>query len=744
MTKRLLVAIAGAVLAFSSALHAADVASPVPPIPLHRTSGPITVDGKLGDAGWQNAATIDRFYETSPGDNIPPKVKTTAYITYDDRYFYIGVRCDDPEPAKIRAPFVDRDAVIGTDDNIAILLDTRNDKRTAFEFRVNPRGIQGDGLFNDSNGSEDFSPDFFYDTASTIDAGGWSTEMRIPFSSLRYPKADPQTWNIIVWRNYPREYRYAFQSAPSPRESNCYICHAHPLTGLTGLPEAGHLVAAPYITAQSLAQPRGDLGTPLRTDPLHKDIGVDVKYNPTADTTLDLTLNPDFSQIEADVAQITVNQRFAVFFPEKRPFFLEGFDLFDTPIQVAYTRTITAPRWGLRSTGKFGATAYTLLVSEDEGGGLVVLPGPLGNDFAAQDFHSLATIGRVRHELGRSFIGAVLTDRELQHGGHNRVIGPDFQWRPSDSDSVTGELLFSQTKDPNRPDLSPAWLGQSRSDVAGVVSWRRQTLKHDFAVDVRQLGEDFRADLGFVPQVGYREYLAAWGMHFYPEGFLRFIRPSILVDEQTDRHGDTILQTVSLGAGVQGRKNLAAGFTFRPAEKVRVGNELLEQSYGTVDFQIDPSRRFTRISLSTRLGESIDFANERVGHGATVSAIATFRPIDRITFDVTANREWLNVTGGRLYTAQVERLKTTYSFSSRSLIRAIGQYVATERSPERYTFSVPRHSGTFLGSLLYSYKLNWQTVFFFGYGDDRLITASNDLVRQDRSIFLKISYALQR
>jgi hypothetical protein len=720
--------------------HAAET----PPMSVHRTSGGITVDGKLDDAGWKDAAVIDQFYETSPGDNTPPKVKTIARVTYDEHYFYIGVRCEDPEPAKIRAPFVDRDAVIGTDDNIAVFLDTRNDKRSAIELRVNPRGIQGDAIYNDANGNEDFSPDFYYDTAASIDAGGWSAEFRIPFSSLRYPHADPQTWNILVWRNYPREFRYAFQSAPISRDTNCYICHTHPLTGLTGLPEAGHLIVAPYVTAQSFAHPETAPGTPFKTDPVRTDAGVDVKYNPTANITLDITANPDFSQVEADVAQITVNQRFAVFVAEKRPFFLEGFDLFDTPVQVAYTRTITSPRWGVRSTGKFGATAYTLLISQDGGGGFVILPGALGSDVAPQDFRSLATIGRVRHDIGASFVGAVLTDREMENGGHNRVLGPDFQWRPNDGDAVTGELLYSQTRNPNRPDLTPSWTGNSQSDLAATLSWNHLREHHDWFVEAKQLGEEFRADLGFLPQVGYREYDANVGLRFFPTRFLRFVRPSIVVDRQTDMDDRTIFQQTSLGVTMNGRRNLQAFFNVRPQEKVFVGSELLEQTYGTFFLQFDPSRRFTRVSLQGRLGDSIDFANGRVGKGASVLAATTLRPIDRLTFDLQANREWLDVDGGRLFTAQVERMKATYSFSAKSLVRAIAQYVSTERTRDLYGFPVPRHSGSFLGSVLYSYKINWQTVLFLGYGDDRLLTAQNDLVRQDRSVFFKVSYAIQR
>ena len=228
-------------------LRAEDPPAPAP-LAIKRASGPITIDGDLNDAGWRGAATIDRFYETNPGNNTEPKVKTTAYLTYDDHYFYIGVHCEDPEPSKIRAPYVERDNVIGTDDNLAVFLDTANTKRNAMELRVNPRGVQADGFFNDANGSEDFSPDFFYDTAAKIDAHGWNAEYRIPFSSLRYPKTDPQTWNILIWRNYPREFRYGYYSAPGNRNTNCLVCLAQPIVGLTGLPEAGHLVAAPYVT----------------------------------------------------------------------------------------------------------------------------------------------------------------------------------------------------------------------------------------------------------------------------------------------------------------------------------------------------------------------------------------------------------------------------------------------------------------------------------------------------------------
>jgi hypothetical protein len=706
------------------------------PIPLTRSVA-ISLDGKLEDAAWQSAAKIDRFYETSPGDNTPPKVNTVAYITYDEKYFYIGVRADDPDPSKIRAPFVDRDGVIGTDDNIAIFLDTRNDKRSAIELRVNPRGVQADGIFNDANGNEDFSPDFYYDTAATIDAGGWSAEFRIPFSSLRYDASDPQTWNILVWRNYPRDFRYGIHSAPLPRGSNCLICHTHPLTGLTGLPAASHFIAAPYVTAQQVARPENGPGTPLDDGDFDTDVGLDLKWTPTANNALDLTINPDFSQVESDVAQITVNQRFAVFFPEKRPFFLEGFDLFDTPMQVAYTRTITSPRFGVRATGKQGATAYTLLITEDRGGGLTILPGPQGSDFAPQDFKSYATIARVRHDVGSSFFGAVLTSREIDGGGHNRVFGPDAQWRPNDADSITAQFLFSDTTNPDRADLSSAWNGESFRSHAFDVELSRDKRGYDLFLEAFDVGDGFRADLGFIPQVGYRELTAAAGLRFYPEGKVRFFRPSILVSQQTNQDNDKIYELVSLGVNGFGVKNAQFSALFRPREKIRVGNQLLEQTYGTFFLQFDPFRRVPRITIDTRFGEQIDFGGARVGKGAFIGLGTTIRPHDRLDLQFNLNREWLNVDGHRLFTADVQRVRAQYSFSANSLLRVIAQYVDTE-------FSDATHDGSFLGSVLYSYKLNWQTVLFVGYGDDRVLTETNDLEQSGRSLFFKVSYAFLR
>jgi Domain of unknown function (DUF5916)/Carbohydrate family 9 binding domain-like len=746
-------------LLFNISAKAAEIPPVGPPLSVPRAAGKIVVDGKLDDAAWQQAAVLDTFYETYPADNTEPKAKTVVYLTYDEHDFYIGIHAFDPEPGKVRAPFVERDKVLGTDDNVAVFLDTRNDRRSAVELRVNPRGNQGDAVYNDSSGNEDFSPDFFYDTAGQLTADGWTAEMRIPLSSLRYPKLAENRWGILVWRNYPRDQRYAFHSSPIARGSNCWVCQSRELTGLTGLPGGGHLVVAPYVTGQRLGEPRNGPGSTLEDQSPEADAGLDVKWTPSASNALDLTINPDFSQVESDVGQIAVNNQFAIFFPEKRPFFLEGLDLFDTPIQAVYTRTITEPRWGLRDTGKLGSTSYTVLLTEDQGGGSVIIPGSTGNDFAPQEFSSNVLVGSLRRDFGASYLGMLVTARENdgtghdQGAGHNRVVGPDFLWRRSETDQMTGQLLVSDTETPNRPDLYPTWDGRQLTSHAGHLEWLHTGRDWTWRATVQDFGEDFRADEGFVPQVGYRSGRYALYRNFYPQqGLFRRVAPYTIVRYVESPDGDLIRRQTNPGVQIQGQRNMSTGFEVAVRERLRVGNQELERTDVNFYFQIDPGRRLSRVGGSVLLGDSIDFANGRVGQGGDLSLFGTLKPTDHLALDFNADRQWLDVRSanaggglkGRLFTAQIERLKATYNFTARAFLRVIGEYLDVNRDPRLYTFPVSADSGSFAGSALFAYQINWQTVLFVGYADDRLQNPLGDLQRADRLVFVKISYAFQR
>jgi hypothetical protein len=719
---------------------------------VHRAAGPILVDGDLDDAGWQGAARVEQFFEAFPGDNVEPKVRTVAFITYDDRYFYVGFRCDDPNPAAIRAPYVDRDNVIGSDDFVAVFLDTHGDRRAAAEFRVNPRGQQTDGILDDGSGNEDMSPDFFYDSAAKITSRGWQAEIRIPFSTLRYDRSKPVNWGIVVWRNYPRNFRYQLYNVPIPRNSNCAVCHAVAITGLENLPAGGHLVLAPYGTLTEEGEPRGGPGTSFRNKPVGGNGGLDAKWTPSASTALDGTINPDFSQVESDVGQISINKQFAIFYPEKRPFFLEGTDMFQTPIQAAYTRTITSPRWGARATGKIDSTAYTVLVTEDRGGGSVVIPGATASHFASQNFGSLAAIGRVRHDFGASFAGLLLTDREnsaSDGGGHNRVLGPDFLWRPSDREQVTGQFLYSDTTLPNRPDLDASWDGSKLVGHAAYLQWRHSDRKWLWIAQYQDVGGGFRADDGFVPQVGYRFEKAVVAYNFYNLGPLTQLTTGPFCIYSTLPDGGVVQRLCGVFFNPSGALNLNGEIDLVPGERDRVGDTVVN-SHFTVYFgnlSIDPGRVFSRITLSGFVGDNPDVANARPGHGADFNLTGTIKPTEHLSLDFNADRQWLDVgVGGvsqRLYSAQISRLKATYNFTSRTFLRLVGQYYAATRNPALYTQAVDAEDRSFNASALFAYKLNWQTVLFVGYGDSRALDANGALAPAGRQFFVKASYAFQ-
>jgi len=741
-----LIAVLGGSAAFASAQSSLSGAT----FHLTRATSEIRIDGDLSDDAWRTATRIDKWYEINPGDNTEPLVKSAGYLTYDERFLYAAFEFDDPDVSKIRAPFGDHDAINGNSmDFGGIFIDPLHTGRTALELFVTPSNVQFDAVTDDASG-EDSSPDFFWDSAARITAEGWIVEMRIPFSTLRYNSADVQAWGILLFRNYPRAFRYQILSAPFPRGGNCTVCRENLLEGLEHLPTGGHLVAAPYVSGSETARPRHDeLGRPLVGDPLKGQAGLDLKLTPNATDAVDVTIKPDFSQVESDTAQISANERFALFFPEKRPFFLEGVDLFQTPIRAVYTRTMTSPTWGARVTGKERGVRFTALVTEDAGGGSVILPGPNGSSTAPQDFGSTVLIGRVKRDLGLSFVGALLTDREAtDERAHNRLVGPDFQWRASAADVVAGQWLFSETSMPNRPDLAEQWTGATVSGHAMQASWNHNARYLDASAKYGAVGGGFRAGTGFVPQVGYRDEGAEIGWTAYPTGLVAKARTFANVDYQTEPSGTVITRDAE--AGIEVNTRWSGSMKLRYIDnQTRAGDVLLGRRQVGYRAQFSPSRRVSTIGIEGTGGQEIDFANARPARGVTINLNATVQPTDHLAVDVLENTRWLDVdtlssSTARLFTQRVSRVKGTYTFTARLFVRVIGQYVETANDPSLYTSPVDARSGTFNGSALFAYKLNWQSVMFVGYGDDRELSDERVLERFDRQLFVKLSYAFQR
>jgi hypothetical protein len=755
----LAVPLAFACLVAASAASAA-APRPGPPIAIVRATAPITIDGDLSDPGWKGVPPVTQWYETRVGDSVEPQVKNVGYLAYDDKYLYAAFEFEDPNPRLIRAPLGDHDQLSGTTDYGGIIVDSRNDGKTAQMFLANANGLQYDAISSDVTG-EDSSPDYFWDTAGKITATGWTLEIRVPFSSLRYARTPAPTWGILLYRNYPRDQHYQFFSAKLPRDVNCFICNSSKMTGLERLPQDSHLVVAPYATAQKTAAlPDGGnapLGTPLEMGSTNKQWGADVKWSPLSGLALDGTYNPDFSQIEADAAQIVANERFALFYPEKRSFFLEGVDLFSTPFAAVYTRTINNPDAGARATGRANATAFTGLWADDAGGGLVIIPGSQGSAFAEQPAHSNVGITRARRDFGQSFVSALATFRDYADGGQNLVVGPDGQWRPNPRNTFTGQALWSDSKTPNRPDLNPdgsgqpwEWDGRHLQDHALVANYQYSSTHFDFFTQGEELGPQFRADNGFIPQVGFRELYGQTGWTTRPEKkFFTRIRTfaQSYVDQQVS-DGATLQKSGQVGFGADGRWSSFTRLELN-YDEILVGGQMLKRFRPRLELDASPSRAFGNLQFIGYFVDEIDFDNAREGTGANLSLSGTCRPDDHAELTFTGSTRWVNVDdpalgAGRLFTASLGRVRGTYMFNSRCFARLIGQYLETTREPALYTFSVsPKSAGLSLSGL-FAYKLNWQTVFYAGYGDDNLYSSTTSQMEQFRQqAFLKISYAWQ-
>ena len=734
---------------------AAAVPAPPPPaaepgpLRIGRVSSPIEIDGDLSDAGWQQVERITTWFETNPGDNVEPKVRNVAWLAYDQEFLYAGFEFQDPDPNAIKAPLGDRDNVPSYTDYGGIIVDPRNDGTTAQMFLANPRGIQYDALSSDASG-EDSAPDFYWDAAGRITEGGWALEMRIPFASLRYEESDPAQWRIMLYRNMPREFRYQIFTSRLPRDSNCFICNTRPLVGLAGLPSGGHWVLAPYATGNQVQTPEGGTaGGDLVSDDPSGEVGVDAKWIPNPNMVFDATLNPDFSQIESDAAQIAVNERFALFYPERRPFFLESADMFSTPFQAIYTRTFNQPMWGARSTGQLSSNVWTVLAGQDEGEGGIIIPGVLGSTVALADFESNVAIGRYRRDLGKGFASVLYSGREMEGGGYNHVLGPDFRWMPTTSDTITGQLLFSATETPDRPDLAEEWDGRELDGWAGQLWWSRSTQLWDFYAFTQALDEGFRAYNGFVNQVGIREQIAEVGRTWRPEGkFYSRFRLFTFSHYKDDEDGNQLELGIVPGFAMDAKLNSFVRMEFAYHELLGI-EKIHERWQLRPTIEIRPGKLLSYLFVGGRFGEEVDFANDRLGDGMTLNTQADLRPTDHLLLTLNANRRYLDVpdeTGekGRLFTADVLRLRAVYTFNARSWLRVIGQYVYTERDPALYTFPVSEESGDFSSSAVFAYKLNWQTVLYLGLGDNQIYSEATDTLEEsDRSVFLKVSYAFQ-
>ncbi len=715
---------------------------------------PIEVDGALLEAAWQSATVVPLTHEWAPSDNAAPPVATECLVTFDDENLYVAFRASDPDPAQIRAFLADRDTAF-LDDTVGFLLDTFNDRRRAFSFRVNPLGVQMEALVNDldptSSGDvrEDWSWDAIWDSAGRLTEGGYEVEIAIPFRQLRFPSGgQPQTWGFLATRSYPRSVVHQLASTRNERSLDCLVCQLDSIAGLQRIESGHNLEVVPTVTA-SRTDARPALSQPLQSGDEDAEAGISVRWGITPSVSLNLTANPDFSNVEADVAQLDVNERFALNFPEKRPFFLEGSDFYSTHLPVVFTRTVTDPKFGLKLTGKQGPSAFGIIAAQDQFNNLLI-PGPERSRTESIDEDLSSAVLRYRRDVGKfSTLGLVYTGREGEDDYSNHVYGVDGTFHFTASDTIRVQALGSTTRyDDAVAQRTRQPLG-TFDDRTLAFEYVHGTKNWFWGGNYEDRGDEFRADSGFLPQVGTTYAGGAvrrifWGQ---PGGWYSRFVAEVNGSRNKDHGGLVLDEDINLFLTYEGPRQSVVRLRLLP----RNHESFLGRAYShqRADFLVSTRPRggfFYELFL--RGGEDIDVTNNRSIDLFSQRHRVEWKLGRRLSGNLQYTHQAFEFEGDRYLTADLAQTRLIYNFNVHTFVRLILQYQDVTRVPSLFNnpASVRAKQETFFTQFLFSYKLNPQTVLLAGYSDNHEGTVQGpvelDLRQRDRTFFLKLGYAL--
>jgi Domain of unknown function (DUF5916)/Carbohydrate family 9 binding domain-like len=527
-----------------ASILSAEIFQPVyhPKMNVSIIQGEIKIDGKLDDSGWKTAVLVKDFVENSPGDQVEPPVKTKAYITYSDSHIYVAFVCQD-NPSSIRASMCERDN-LGRDDNVGFFIDTYGDGTWAYFFNVNPYGIQADALWS-KNGGEDSNYDLIWESMGRMTESGYQIELAIPFSSLRFPDDDKQVWKAEFWRNHQTEVRRQYSWAAYDRDEKCFPCNWGTLNGIENVsPGQGIEILPSIIGFQSgTLNDFSDPTSSWNNEDIDGDASLGIKYSINSDITAEISINPDFSQIESDATQIDVNSTFALFFPEKRPFFQEGSDLYNSFFNTIYTRSINNPQVTSKLTGRMGSTSIAYIAALDEHSP-VIMPFEESSAFLVNG-KSISNIFSAKQAMGdNSQIGLILTDRRYTDGGSGSVIGFDGDIRLTKSHYLQWSFNTTHTEEPDdtllTTGLNDVFFDKGRH-TAGFDDesfWGHAVLaatgyySRKYTVDFTYIEKSprFRADNGYEPANNQRTAIFLSNYRLYPNGkFLVSFSPALRV-----------------------------------------------------------------------------------------------------------------------------------------------------------------------------------------------------------------------
>ena len=707
----------GIVLAALGASPSLAVAQTTAPKELqaHRTSTPPKLDGVLDDEAWSGGPlSLDTWMSYNPMRGEAAAETTHVWMAYDDEALYVAFRCLDSQPQRIRTTISRRDNAFG-DDWVGLSLDSSRAGQLAYHLFVNPSGIQMDALQSGSGG-EDFSPDWVWDSAGHVGREGWSAEIRMPLENLRFRSGSDIRMGVLFWRRLSRTgVSTSWPEMPSGKwvfESNASIVFDR-------LESRRLLEMIPSATFSS-NQARRDAsiwnGTRAKGD-----VGVSVKYGLTSAMTLDATINPDFSQVESDAFEVEVNQRFPIFFSEKRPFFMEGQGLFniagtngDASMRTAvHTRRIIDPSAGVKLTGAAGRHTFGLLSSADA--------SPAGSR------QRVFTVAREVMNFGRGrYVGALLADTEYG-ADHNRVAGGDVSLKKGEHFQANGSFLSSHSR---------TQTGETSRGIGTQGSYFYNTRRFVVGGQLEHYDRGFRMDTAFINRVGLTRGWQYQDLNFYPSHqafqWIKRINPFFWVSGATDR----------VQGGTEAFYLPALRFNFTRAGFLRVDYGNGHETFAGRQFDVGRMMfegsvqilRWLNIGGGAQRGPAIfyDAEDPYQGYRRSGNVRIGLQPNSRVNSHTAYSFETFDDrrTGLNVYRVHILNMRNTYQFTPRFFMRAVTQFDSSRKRV--------------LADFLASYELSPGTVVHAGYGS-LFGTAHDDMefgryVATARAVFFKASY----
>lgn len=696
----------------------------------------------------QLLAKIEGFAQVMPTEGGPVGVRTEAYMGYDTEALYVIILAFDPDPSKVRARLARRDAAgIFSDDLIELRLDTFDDHRQGYYFAINPYGVQIDALWSEGEGGFDQSFDCVWRSRGQITEDGYVVWLAIPFRSLRFPAALRQDWGFYLGRLVPH-LNEVHSWPPLTKKVQSLLSQTAQLSGLEGISPGRNLKLIPYATAASLD---------LLDEPAESTVdgGLDAKVVLRDSYVLDLTLNPDFAQVESDLPQVTINRRFEVLFPEKRPFFLENAGFLQTPMNLVFTRRIIEPRLGLRFTGKTGPYNLGVLLTDDEAPGR---QAPAGSSLEGES--ALFSVLRLRRDLFRqSSAGLLYTEKRLA-GVSNRVGSVDFRFTLDPNWSTVLQLARSFTD---------ADQGADPEGSAVDFELTRTGQQFNYALSYEARSPEFRADAGFIPRVDFQRLRQQVGYRFRPEGpKLIAFGPDLTVERLWSYDGDELDQEISPAFEFELLRQTTLTLRYTDLQETLQPTDFpaltAPQQFDTQSWTVQASSEFfSRLSTSVNItwGSRVNLippaaAPPAVADLSSVSAELSWRLTSGILFTGTYLSEQLREQHGARDTAfrvEIARARLDWQLARRLSLRFI---VQQEEIYANARLTRLNSSLKLDADVLASYLLNPWTAVYVGWNgvfDERLLLDSTmppsiartlgDLRLSDRQFFIKVSRLFQ-